>query len=215
MPIYPPVRTFHARHGRLSQTRRAAIAVLVPTLDVARHRAPVDLHSLFPGRTVVVDFGAGMGAHTRELALAGAGVLAIDVHSPGIGRIAEWATQGGHQNVAVHLGDGMTLLTEVLAEGSTDEVHVLFPDPWPKARHHKRRLISPTFLAAAHRVLVPGGRLAIVSDDPTYTEHISGTLSGTDLFLGDDAGFHYLPTGYHERAERLGHRITVFAMRRA
>lgn len=199
----------------MSQTRKAAVADLVPALDVARHPAPVDLHSLFPGRMVIIDFGAGMGAHTQELALAGAGVLAIDVHSPGIGKIAEWVTQGGHHNVAVHLGDGVTLLTEVLAEGSADEVHVLFPDPWPKARHHKRRLISSSFLAAAHRVLSPGGRLVVVSDDPAYTEHISETLAGTDLFHDDEADFTYLPTGYHERAERLGHRITVFAMRRA
>lgn len=215
MPIYPPVRTFHARHGRISAAGRRALATDVPNVSVTRFPGPVNLRQLWPGRSIVIDFGAGMGAHTLELARAGHGVLMIDVHAPGVARVASAAVARGWDHVAVHLGDGVELLTTGLAQQCADEIHVLFPDPWPKARHHKRRLIGASFLAAAHAVLIPGGRLVIVSDDAGYTEHIRHEMETCQLFSRDSEDFVYAPTGYHERALRLGNSITVFSGRAA
>ena len=117
-PIYPTVRSFHARHGRIGPTLRAALQEVVPALDVASWPAPVDLAAVLPGSPVVVDFGSGMGHHALDLASQGAGVLAVDVHAPGIARLA----LAGHPNIAVHLGDGVPLLRHHLAPASIDEV---------------------------------------------------------------------------------------------
>lgn len=208
-PIYPPVRTFHARHGRLSATLRTALRDAVPGVDVANLPAPVDLGALLPGNRVVVDFGAGMGHHALQVAATGACVLAIDVHSPGIARLA----LSESPRVLVHHGDGVALLRDHLAPSSVDEVHILFPDPWPKARHAKRRLLQPGFLSVVDRVLRPGGLLAVVTDHDGYATHIEQVVAVDPRFRRTDEVFDWEPTRYHERALRLGNAVRVFTLR--
>ncbi|CAB4344490.1 unannotated protein [freshwater metagenome] len=209
------IRTFHARHGRLSSARIEAIERIVPEMTIHEIAEPVDLRLVFPERKVVIDFGCGMGHHTLALAAEGFAVLAIDVHTAGIARIASYAHEHNLSNVRVYLGDGQDVL-DSLSDSSVDEVHVLFPDPWPKPRYHKRRLIHPEFLESVHRVLVAQGIMLIVTDDDSYASHISTVLKTKSDFAVNDAHKSTHVTRYHRRAESLGntiHRFTLTALK--
>lgn len=197
----------------MTEARRVVLRDVLPRYHVVPAPGEVDLRQLFPGRTTVIDFGAGMGAHTLALAQSGVGVLAIDVHAPGICAVAAYAQEHRLDTVIAHLGDGVPLLADRVTAGSADEIHVLFPDPWPKARHHKRRLVNDVFLHVAHRVLTPGGRLAVVTDDHGYAVHISQTVTRSGLFTNSNESFEYQATGYHNRAMRLARTPVVFTLR--
>ena len=167
------------------------------------------MKELLPGRQIVLDFGCGSGTHTVELLERGFGVLAIDVHSPGIARLAE--TDSPH--LRLHLGDGVKLVRDHLAVHSVHEVHVMFPDPWPKARHHKRRLVQHGFLTKLRRILVPAGLLAVVSDDESYAQHVAEVLPSAPGWHVTTEEFTWEPTRYHDRALRLGNRVHSFTAR--
>lgn len=213
-PIYPPIRTFHARHGRLSASRLNHLENVVPTLDITSLASPVNLREIFPGRKIVVDFGCGMGHHTEALAAQGYGVLAIDVHTPGICRIAEFVSDNNIENVRVHLGDGIPVLAEMLEAGSVDELHVMFPDPWPKARHNKRRVIQHSLLALADRVLTSDGTITMVTDDDDYAEHIRLVLSESTLFEIASEEADIPSTRYKRRADHMKNTIHGFIAQR-
>ena len=199
----------------MSQARTDLIETVIPGLDVINLAHPVDLHQIFQGRRTVVDFGAGMGHHTVALANDGYGVLAIDVHTPGICAIAQKVIEHELINVRVHLGDGWVLHAEVLAPGCVDELHVFFPDPWPKARHHKRRLIQVAFLNVADQVLSAEGLITVVTDDDSYAQHVRDVVSTDKRFVISEPHREFAPTKYQVRGEQLGHNIHRFMLRRA
>jgi tRNA (guanine-N7-)-methyltransferase len=203
------IRTFHARHGRLSDRRKYIAEHLVPALDVVNLERPLDLRSQLNREYVVIDFGCGMGDHTRNMSQEHPewGILAMDVHTPGVCDVADIADSNGLGNIALHLGDGIDILRDHLADSSISEVHVLFPDPWPKARHNKRRVIQASFLEMVSRILVPGGHIHIVTDDDNYAEHVQQVLSQNTQLRQVDTGFVTPDTSYHRRAQRLGHTI--------
>ena len=213
-PIYPPIRTFHARHGRLSASRLNLLEHAVPALDIASIDAPVNLREIFPDRKIVVDFGAGMGHHTEALAALGYGVLAIDVHTPGICRIAEFVTENEVDNVRVHLGDGIPILAAVLEPDCVDELHVMFPDPWPKARHNKRRVIQHSLLELADRILATDGTITMITDDDDYAEHIALILAESPLFELVDQEAKIPATRYKRRADHMKNSIHGFIAKR-
>ena len=198
----------------MSQNRTDLLATIIPEIDVINLEHPVDLQALFPGLPTVVDFGAGMGHHTVNLARDGYGVLAIDVHTPGICAIAQEVLDQELNNIRVHLGDGWALLTDVIAPGTVDELHVLFPDPWPKARHHKRRLIQSDFLTVALQVLTPVGTITVVTDDDSYADHVSSVVHNDERVAFVEPQREFAPTKYHERGLRLGHSIHRFTIGR-
>jgi tRNA (guanine-N7-)-methyltransferase len=135
----------------------------------------------------------------------------MDVHTPGVCDVADIADSNGLGNIALHLGDGIDILRDHLADSSISEVHVLFPDPWPKARHNKRRVIQASFLEMVSRILVPGGHIHIVTDDDNYAEHVQQVLSQNTQLRQVDTGFVTPDTSYHRRAQRLGHTIHTFS----
>lgn len=213
-PIYPPIRTFHARHGRLSASRLNILENVVPNLDISSLPTPVKLREIFPDRRIVIDFGCGMGHHTETLAASGFGVLAIDVHTPGICRIAELVSEQNIDNVRVHLGDGIPVLSHMLEPKSVDELHVMFPDPWPKARHHKRRVIQHSLFALADRVLTRDGTITMVTDDDDYAEHIRQVLSESTLFDIGSENADVPSTRYKRRADHMKNTIHGFIAQR-
>ncbi|WP_231953793.1 tRNA (guanosine(46)-N7)-methyltransferase TrmB [Actinoplanes derwentensis] len=159
-------------------------------------RTPLDLDVLF-GRTapVVLEIGFGMGDATAAMAASdpGRGYLGVEVHTPGIGNLLALAGEQGLTNVRVALGDAMHLVHR-LAPGSLDAVHVFFPDPWPKARHHKRRLIQPANVAVFRERLRPGGVLHCATDWPEYALAMAETLDA-------DPGLRRLPESKGDRPE--------------
>ena len=172
------VRSYRLRRGRLSPTTADALdrlgALLVPV-----DGRPLDVAALF-GREapLVVEVGSGMGEATAAMAAADPArdVLAVDVHVQGLGRLLRRVEDDGLTNVRVAEGDAVVLLRDML--DVVDEVRVFFPDPWPKARHVKRRLVSPAFADLVAERLRPGGLLHVATDWPAYADQVRQVLVG-------------------------------------
>ena len=206
------VKTFHARRGRLTKTRSELLAEVVPQYLLPSTKQPLDLRAHFQSSEVTVDFGCGMGDSTIALLEQGESVLAIDVHTPGICRIAQWADEHANTNLSLVHGDGIPILESQIAPNSITKFLVLFPDPWPKARHHKRRLVQVDFLNLVARILEPSGRLVIATDIDSYAEHVLEVISESSSMqlISRD---HVLPeTKFRMRALDAGRRISVFEL---
>ncbi|MCX4473345.1 tRNA (guanosine(46)-N7)-methyltransferase TrmB [Micromonospora sp. NBC_01655] len=175
-------------------------------LTITDDLAPVDLAALFGRRApVVLEVGSGMGDATAEMATGDPDrdYLAVEVHTPGIANLLGLVERRGLGNVRVAQGDALDLV-RALPEGSLDAVHVFFPDPWPKSRHHKRRIIQPAHVALLRSRLVPGGTLHCATDWAEYAESMRETLTA-------DPGLADVHGGY---APRPAHRpVTKFERR--
>ncbi|WP_436232667.1 tRNA (guanosine(46)-N7)-methyltransferase TrmB [Actinacidiphila alni] len=185
------IRSFHARRGRITQAQAAAIDAHWDAWGVELDGSPLDLPALFgsdddlpgsPGRSdlpVVLEIGFGMGDATAAMAAAdpATGILAVDVHTPGQGNLLALADRLGLTNVRVANGDAVVLLRDMLPPASLAGLRVYFPDPWPKAKHHKRRLIQPDFLAMVTPLLRPGAVVHCATDWEPYAEHMLEVLS--------------------------------------
>ncbi|KAA0933799.1 tRNA (guanosine(46)-N7)-methyltransferase TrmB [Streptomyces apricus] len=168
-------------------------------LDIDGKRV-LDLPALFGADIpVVLEIGFGMGEATARMAAAdpGTGILAVDVHTPGQGNLLNLADQAGLTNVRVANGDAIILLREMLAPHSLDGLRVYFPDPWPKKRHHKRRLIQPEFLTLAASCMRPGALLHCATDWEPYAEVMLDVLTAHPDFENtqpvNGAGSGYAP----------------------
>lgn len=177
------MRTFNARRGRTSPLTQSRLDRLMP-----RHGIPdgrLDQQVAF-GRVapLVLDVGAGHGAAAVAYAAAHPehDVLAVDVHSPGIARMLAAAEQRGIRNLWAHVGDAVALLEQRIPPRSVAAVHLFFPDPWPKARHAKRRFISRHTLDLVAGRLVDRGRLLVATDHDTYAAHAHAVLSDHPSF---------------------------------
>lgn len=200
----------------MSESRERSLSQLLPKFEISKLERPIDVAKVLNKDFVVVDFGSGMGTHTLQLALSdpNVGVLAIDVHTVGLIAVVDTATDLGLSNIRTHHGDGLDVLKEMLLPESVDEIHVLFPDPWPKARHHKRRLITPLFLDLAIRILKPKGRLVFVTDDESYFESAASAITSYEVFEVEFNDWEIPVTTYHQRAIRLGHKISQLSARK-
>ncbi|GAA3301457.1 hypothetical protein GCM10020295_44790 [Streptomyces cinereospinus] len=166
-------------------------------LDIDGRRV-LDLTELFGnGNPVVLEIGFGMGEATAQMAAADpdTNILAVDVHTPGQGNLLNLADQAGLRNVRVANGDAIILLREMLAPVSLDGLRVFFPDPWPKKRHHKRRLIQPEFLTLAAGRLRSGALLHCATDWEPYAEQMLEVLTAHPAFdnTRPDGGFAPAP----------------------
>jgi len=180
-----PVRSFKLRRGRVTGTQAEAIARLWPALGVEVDGTPLDLPALFGRRApVVLEVGPGMGEATAQMAAAepGTDLLTVDVHTPGHGNLLKLVEAAGLSNVRVGAGDALVLLRRMLAPESLAGVRVFFPDPWPKARHAKRRLVTPAFVALVASRLVPGGTLHVATDWPDYAAQVERVVRQAPAF---------------------------------
>ncbi|MBC7372555.1 MAG: tRNA (guanosine(46)-N7)-methyltransferase TrmB [Frankiales bacterium] len=172
------IRTFKARR-RVTPGQAEAIARLLP-----RYGQDVPYGRTAP---LVLEIGSGMGEATAAMAAADPDrdVLAVEVHTPGVGALLRRVQELGLTNVRIAEADGLDVL-RARSAGSLDEVRVFFPDPWPKARHHKRRLVSPGFAELVADRLRPGGRLHVATDWPSYAEQARQVLSTRLDLVGTD-----------------------------
>ncbi|MEV3853196.1 tRNA (guanosine(46)-N7)-methyltransferase TrmB [Streptomyces sp. NPDC050095] len=177
------IRSFQPRRSRVTTAQADALQRLWPKwgLDIDGQRV-LDLPGMFAGAGVdriVLEIGFGMGEATAQMAAddPSTGILAADVHTPGQGNLLNLADRGGLTNVRVANGDAIILLREMLPADSLDGLRVYFPDPWPKARHHKRRLIQPEFLSLVAGPLKPGALVHCATDWEDYAEQMLEVLS--------------------------------------
>jgi tRNA (guanine-N7-)-methyltransferase len=194
------IRTFHPRRGRMSRTQLDALDRLGPTYDLPP--GSLDAATVLGGRPVALEIGFGLGDATIEMAQAdpGTGIVAVDVHTPGVARLLLAVESLGLDNVRVVLGDAVELLRERVPESSLVAIRVFFPDPWPKARHHKRRIIRPDLVSLMASRLAPGGVLHCATDWEEYADQMLEVLSA-------EPG---LRNAYSGTAPRLGRPMTKF-----
>ena len=194
------IRTFHPRRGRVTTTQAEALRTLLPRYAVPAGR--VDAATLFGGRPVVLEIGFGLGHATVEMARAdpATGIIAADVHTPGVGRLLGEIEALGLDNVRVLHGDAVELLRERVDDGALAGVRAFFPDPWPKARHHKRRLVRPDLVSLIASRLRTDGILHVATDWEPYAEAMLEVLDAEPL----------LRNAYERWAPRLERPLTKF-----
>jgi len=223
MPITPKsrahrtVRSFVRRAGRLTPSQQRALQELWPEYGVDFSPATVDFATLFGnGAPVVLEIGFGNGETLVQQATDNPGLnyLGIEVHEPGVGHCLLKARDTGARNLRLIMHDAIEVLTHQVPPGSLQRVNIYFPDPWPKKRHHKRRMIQPAFLELVHSRLIQNGALHIATDWANYAEHIDEVLAGTALFVCDqrrehdgEAPLDRPRTKFERRGLRKGHRI--------
>ena len=211
---HAPVRTFKVRR-RVTTGQADALARLLPVLGVDPG-VPFDAARIYGRQApLVLEIGSGMGEATAAMAAADPDrdVLAVDVHTPGLGNLLRLLEQAALTNVRVLEADAREVLRDLLPPGSLDEVRVFFPDPWPKARHAKRRLVTAEFLDLVATRLRPGGVLHVATDWASYAEQVLGALGPHPAFelVSRDRGARPL-TRFEQRgleAERSPHDVVA------
>ena len=214
------IRSYKLRRGRVTTSQAAALARLREQYGVPDEPDVLHLPSLF-GRPadVWLEIGFGMGEATAALAAAEPerDVLAVDVHTPGVGSLLGRLEELGLTNVRVAETDGMQLLRDRLPAGALSGVRLFFPDPWPKTRHIKRRLVTSAFCDVVAARLRPGGVLHVVTDVPAYADQARSVLATHDLLqLSAGPPPARATTRFERQALAAGrHAIEVVAVRRA
>jgi tRNA (guanine-N7-)-methyltransferase len=218
------IRSFVTRAGRITPAQQRALAELWPKYGIEFAPRPLDLTAAF-GRAApcTLEIGFGNGEHLVALAIAHPqrSFLGVEVHRPGVGRLLLALEARALDNVRIICHDAVEVLERQLASESLAEVLILFPDPWPKKRHHKRRLIQRPFVELLATRLAPGGALHLATDWQPYALQMLETLSAVAGLtnLAGRGAFAARPrervtTRFERRGERLGHEVWDLAFRR-
>ena len=211
------IRSFVRRAGRLTPSQQRALEELWPAYGVDFSPAVLDFGVLF-GRNAptVLEIGFGNGDSLVQQALENSSMnfLGVEVHEPGVGHCLLQAQEAGVSNLKLIMHDAIEVLSQQIPPESLQRINIYFPDPWPKKRHHKRRLLQPEFLQLIHGRLVADGALHIATDWANYAEHIDDVLGQSALFRCDERREHdggepldRPETKFERRGLRKGHRI--------
>lgn len=209
-------RSFVVR-GRRTDAQQRAIAELWPGYGVDFDGTAIDLDAVF-GRTAprVVEIGFGNGENLLALAERHPerDFLGVEVHAAGIGRVLKAVSENAITNIRIVRHDAVEVFETGLAPGSVDEILVFFPDPWPKSRHHRRRLIQPEFVQLLARALTADGVLRLATDWEPYAQHMIEVLDASPALVNVAGAGRFVPrpdarpvTKFERRGERLGHAI--------
>ena len=209
------IRSFVLRQGRVSNAQRRACETLLPRYGIPFSENRLDLDQVF-GRPApkILEIGFGMGESTAIIARSHPenDYLGIEVHTPGVGSLLNQIEQHGLTNLRIIQYDAVAVLQHMLPAACLDGVHIFFPDPWPKARHHKRRLIQPAFVARLCNHLKPGGYIHVATDWEEYAVQILQVLSQEQQLSNTAADYaprpDYRPlTKFEQRGIKLGHGV--------
>jgi len=211
------VRSFVRRAGRLTPSQERALRELWPDFGITFSEEVLGLDSLF-GRKApkVLEIGFGNGETLVEQAGASPGLdfIGIEVHEPGVGHCMLHAEAAGISNLRIIRYDAIEVMRHQIPDGSLSRINLYFPDPWPKKRHHKRRILQPAFLELAAQKIEAGGTLHTATDWQNYAEQIDALVNSQEHFrlserrvhCGDDP-LDRPTTRFERRGRRLGHRI--------
>ncbi len=216
------IRSFVLRQGRLSNAQQRAHETLLPVFGIAYQPQLIELDRVF-GRVApkILEIGFGMGETTAAIALAHAqnDYLGIEVHTPGVGSLLKQIGELNLANVRIIQHDAVEVLEKMIAPASLDGAHIFFPDPWPKKRHHKRRLIQGPLVALLASRIKPGGYVHAATDWQEYAEHILAVLSAEPALENSAQGFAPRPdtrpqTKFESRGLKLGHGVWDIVFRK-
>jgi len=217
-----PIRSFVLRQGRMSAAQQRALDTLLPHFGLPFAPQPIDFDRVF-GRVAprVLEIGCGMGETTARIARAMPGVdfVGVEVHAPGVGSLLRLIALHALANLRVIRHDAVEVVAAMIPPHSLAGIHVFFPDPWPKKRHHKRRLLKPAFVHELALRLTPGGYLHAATDWEEYAQEILATLAAEPLLENAVPGFaprpDYRPlTKFEARGLDLGHGVWDVIFRR-
>ncbi len=216
------IRSYVLRQGRITPAQQRAHDELLPRYGIAYAREPIDLQRVF-ARTApkILEIGFGMGETTAQIAAQHPenDYIGIEVHTPGVGSLLNRIAGLGLANVRVIQHDAVEVIEHMLAPQMLDGAHIFFPDPWPKKRHHKRRLIQPPFAQLIATRLKPGAYLHVATDWEDYAQQILEVLSAEPLLKNTADGYaprpDYRPlTKFENRGLKLGHGVWDIVFRR-
>ena len=218
------VRSFVRRPGRITTGQQRALKELMPRWGIAFADCSLDLDQIFPrrnSRVLDIGFGDGEALLTAAARFPDIDYLGIEVHEPGIGHLLTLIERSALENVRLMNRDAIDVIEHMLPGESFEAVNLLFPDPWPKKRHHKRRIVQPHFIDEVFRILRPGGLFHIATDWTNYAEHIEQLLDADRRFdklnaetLQADPLAYRAPTKFEQRGLKLGHEIVDLYYRR-
>ncbi len=217
-----PIRSFVLRQGRISNAQRRAHADLLPVYGVPFSPVALDLDRVF-GRAAprILEIGFGMGETTAAIAQQHPenDYLGVEVHTPGVGSLLKRIAELHLENVRVIQHDAVEVLQHMIPHAALDGVHIFFPDPWPKKRHHKRRLIQAPFVALLTSRMKPGATVHACTDWEEYARQMLEVLASEPSFKNtalDFASADSRPeTKFETRGLRLGHRVWDLVFRKS
>lgn len=216
---HPPIRSFALRRGRFTQAQRRAFDLLLPMFGIPYAAAALDFARVF-GRAAptVLEIGCGMGETTTAIAQSRPDVnfIGVEVFTAGVGALLKSIVERQLTNVRIVHHDAVDVVRDMIAPGSLAGAHVYFPDPWPKKRHHKRRLLQPAFVSVLAGRLAPHGYLHCATDWEDYAAQMLDVLGAERQLVNLHSG--YAPsasnplcersiTKFHARGEKLGHGV--------
>ena len=222
-----PVRSYVLRGGRMGGGQQRALAELGPRFVLPFQATPLDTAALFARQApCVLEIGFGMGQASAAIAAArpDTDFIGVEVHEAGVGALLKLIAEQDLRNLRIVQHDAVEVLRQMIAPASLAGVHVFFPDPWPKKRHHKRRLIQPGFVALLASRLEPGGTLHCATDWQPYAEQMLQVLGAEPLLVNTAApgsqGWAVRPdyrplTKFEARGLRLGHGVRDLVFRRS
>ena len=211
-----PIRSFVLRQGRLTAAQERALETEMPRFGIPFKQEILNLENAF-GRSdspKILEIGFGMGETTAHIAEQHPewDILGVEVHTPGVGSLLKQVSERRLTNVRVIQHDAVEVLKHMIADESLDGVHIFFPDPWHKKRHHKRRLIQQASTELLSQKLKRGGYLHVATDWQDYAEWILEILRAEALLQNAAADFSAKPeyrplTKFEQRGLRLGHGV--------
>ncbi len=181
------IRTYRLRGSRITGPQQSALDKYWDAYGIEYSTEFLNITSLFPtAEDVVLEIGFGMGEATALIArdFPNTGFLAVEVHKPGIGKLMARVEELALSNIRIIEGDAHPIITTMIPDKSVDGVHLFFPDPWPKKRHNKRRIVNAEFLALIHPKIKDGGFFHIATDWVPYAEYIEEVFAASPLFTG-------------------------------
>ena len=212
------IKSYVIRAGRMTEGQINALNNLGPKyiIDVSKLEI-IDFDAVFDRKApVVLEIGFGMGASLVQMAKDSPdkNFVGIEVHPPGVGACLKLIEEQGIGNVRIIQYDAFEIFKKCLRDESLDIVQIFFPDPWPKERHHKRRLVNDAFIAMIAPKLVPGGLIRMATDWENYAEQMLEVMNRADGFVNQATDGTYIPrpnwrplTKFEQRGQRLGHGV--------
>jgi tRNA (guanine-N7-)-methyltransferase len=212
------IRSYVLRQGRTTPAQQRALDELLPKYGIAFSAHLLPQEEIFKRKApLILEIGSGMGETTAAIAKAHpeADFIAVEVHGPGVGSLLNRIEKEKLSNIRIVRHDAVEVLERMVPDGALAAIHLFFPDPWPKKRHHKRRLVQPSFVLLIKEKLSAGGIVHLATDWPDYAEHMDSVFSKEPFLERAEKGFVERPTTKFEaRGKRLGNPIRDLYFRR-
>jgi tRNA (guanine-N7-)-methyltransferase len=212
------IRSYVLRQGRTTPAQKRAVDELMPRYGIAFSREFLVPEKIFGRKApLTLEIGSGMGETTAQIAAEHpqTDFIAVEVHGPGVGSLLNRIEKEKLANLRVVRHDAVEVLEHMIADGTLAALHLFFPDPWPKKRHHKRRLVQPGFAALIARKLAGGGIVHLATDWPEYADQMAEVFSANEFFEKSEQGLvERSQTKFEARGKRLGHAIRDLYFRR-